>query len=276
MKRKNFYKSLFNLTGKNAIVTGGAGILGEHICMALCEFGANVAIVDIDQERAIDLADKIKEEHSNRVMGVYCDVSKPDSVKEMLLKVVEEFRYIHILNNTAASKSSSLNEFFKDFEEYSLTEWREIMAVNIDAMFLVTQLVGNHMLKYNIKGSIIQTSSIYGMLASDKRIYDGSHYLGMQISNPAVYSTSKAAVIGLTRYLAAYWGDKGIRVNALVPGGIESGQNQIFKRNYSARVPLSRMANAYEIVGALIYLASDASSYVTGQSLIVDGGLSAW
>jgi NAD(P)-dependent dehydrogenase (short-subunit alcohol dehydrogenase family) len=125
-------------------------------------------------------------------------------------------------------------------------------------------------------GSIIQTASIYGIVSSDKRIYEGSFYLNRQISNPAVYSTSKAAVVGLTRYLAANWGDVGIRVNALVPGGVESGQNEAFKTRYSARVPLGRMAKADEMVGALIYLASDASSYVTGHCLVVDGGLSAW
>jgi NAD(P)-dependent dehydrogenase (short-subunit alcohol dehydrogenase family) len=132
------------------------------------------------------------------------------------------------------------------------------------------------MQKQGSGGSIIQTASIYGIVSSDKRIYEGSFYLGRQISNPAVYSTSKAAVVGLTRYLAANWGDQGIRVNALVPAGVESGQNDTFKSRYSARVPLGRMAKASEMVGALVYLASDASSYVTGHCLVVDGGLSAW
>ena len=150
------------------------------------------------------------------------------------------------------------------------------MSVNIDGMFLVAQAIGERMAESGRGGSIIQTSSIYGIMASDKRIYEGSFYLGRQISNPAVYSASKAAVVGLTRYLAAYWADKGIRVNALVPGGVESGQNEIFKKNYSARVPMNRMARPQEMVGAVIWLASDASSYVTGQNINVDGGLSAW
>jgi NAD(P)-dependent dehydrogenase (short-subunit alcohol dehydrogenase family) len=150
------------------------------------------------------------------------------------------------------------------------------MAVNLDGMFLVAQAVGNRMIEQGTGGSIIQTSSIYGVLASDKRIYEGSLYLGRQIGNPGVYSASKAAVVGLTKYLAAYWADKGIRVNTLVPGGVESGQNETFKQKYSARVPLGRMARGEEMVGALIYLASDASSYVTGQDIVVDGGLSAW
>jgi len=150
------------------------------------------------------------------------------------------------------------------------------MSVNIDGMFLVAQTVGKQMIKQRSGGSIIQTSSIYGILASDKRIYEGSFYLGRQITNPAVYSASKAAVCGLTRWLAANWAEHGIRVNTLIPGGVESGQNDEFKKKYSARVPMGRMAQADEMVGALIYLASDASSYVTGQEIIVDGGLSAW
>ena len=150
------------------------------------------------------------------------------------------------------------------------------MSVNIDGVFLVAQAVGGQMQKQGTGGSIIQTASIYGLVSSDKRIYEGSFYLDRQISNPAVYSTSKAAVVGLTRYLAANWGDAKIRVNALVPGGVESGQNDTFKARYSARVPLARMAQPDEMVGAVVYLASDASSYVTGHCLVVDGGLSAW
>ena len=122
-------------------------------------------------------------------------------------------------------------------------------------------------------GSIIQTASIYGVMAPDQDIYEGSNYLGRQINTPAVYTTSKAAVIGLTKHLASYWADKGIRVNSLTPAGVESGQNEIFKNLYSKRIPMKRMANQSEMVGALIYLASDASSYVTGENIIVDGGL---
>ena len=150
------------------------------------------------------------------------------------------------------------------------------MAVNLDGMFLVAQAVGKQMVAQGRGGSIIQTASIYGVMAPDHRIYEGSFYLGHQINTPAVYAASKAAVIGLTKYLATYWADKGIRVNTLTPGGTESGQNDEFIRRYSARIPLNRMANAHEMVGALLYLAADASSYVTGQNIIVDGGLDAW
>jgi NAD(P)-dependent dehydrogenase (short-subunit alcohol dehydrogenase family) len=273
---KSQYKALFELKGKTAIVTGAVGILGQGFCRGLAEFGAQVAVVDLNQDRCAAFAEELERDYGTSALGVACDVSDPVSVAKMVELVVSRFGSIDILHNNAASKSSDLDAFFASTEKYSLSEWRKIMAVNVDGMFLVAQAVGGQMQKQGTGGSIIQTASIYGIVSSDKRIYEGSFYLGRQISNPAVYSTSKAAVVGLTRYLAANWGDAGIRVNALVPAGVESGQNDTFKARYSARVPLARMAKADEMVGALVYLASDASSYVTGHCLVVDGGLSAW
>lgn len=273
---KSHYRDLFELESKTAIVTGALGILGRRFCRGLAEFGANVCAVDLDGGQCTAFASELSEEYQGQFLGAACDVASPDSVAAMVSAVLEKFGEIQILHNNAASKSADLDAFFATTEEYSLAEWRRIMSVNVDGMFLVAQAVGRQMQKQGRGGSIIQTASIYGLLSSDKRIYEGSHYLGRQISNPAVYSTSKAAVVGLTRYLAANWGDLGIRVNALVPGGVESGQNDAFKARYSNRVPMGRMAQADEMVGALIYLASDASSYVTGQCLVVDGGLSAW
>jgi NAD(P)-dependent dehydrogenase (short-subunit alcohol dehydrogenase family) len=270
------YRKLFDLHGKTAIVTGGAGILGRRFCAGLAEFGADVAVIDIDAKAAKDIAGGLIEQFGVKSIGIGCDITKPDSVKDIVEQVVSSLGNIHILHNNAASKSDDLDAFFAPFEEYSLKQWREIMAVNIDGMFLVAQAVGKHMVERGDGGSIIQTSSIYGIMAPDQRIYEGSFHMDRSINTPAVYSTSKAAVIGLTKYLAAYWADKGIRVNTLTPGGVESGQNETFKQRYSARIPLGRMAKADEMVSALIYLASDASSYVTGQNIIVDGGLTVW
>jgi len=273
---KSQYRNLFELKEKTAVVTGAVGILGQRFCRGLAEFGAQVAVVDLDQDRCAAFAGELERDYGRPALGVSCDVSDPASVANMVALVVKRFGAIHVLHNNAASKSADLDAFFASTEKYSLAEWRKIMAVNVDGMFLVAQAVGGQMQKQGSGGSIIQTASIYGIVSSDKRIYEGSFYLGRQISNPAVYSTSKAAVVGLTRYLAANWGDVGIRVNALVPAGVESGQNETFKSRYSARVPLGRMAQGDEMVGALVYLASDASSYVTGHCLVVDGGLSAW
>ena len=270
------YRGLFDLHGKVAVVTGGAGILGQHFCAGLAESGARVVIVDLLEGKAAELALALTDRYKVEALGIGCDVSSRESVQVMVERVVSEFGEINVLHNNAAAKSEDLDAFFAPFEEYSLDQWRKIMAVNLDGMFLIAQAVGKQMVVQRKGGSIIQTASIYGLMAPDHRIYEGSSYLGRLINTPAVYTASKAAVIGLTKHLATYWADKGIRVNTLTPGGTESGQNDEFNRRYSARVPMNRMATAQEMVGALLYLASDASSYVTGQNIIVDGGLNAW
>lgn len=270
------YRDLFDLRGKVAVVTGGAGILGQHFCAGLAESGATVVVVDLQEDKAQELAQALRVRYKAQTIGIGCDVSNPRAVQAMVARVVSEHGEINVLHNNAAGKSDDLDAFFAPFEEYSLDQWRKIMAVNLDGMFLVAQAVGKQMVAQGKGGSIIQTASIYGLMAPDHRIYEGSLYLGRQINTPAVYTASKAAVIGLTKHLATYWADKGIRVNTLTPGGTESGQNDEFNRRYSARIPMNRMASAHEMVGALLYLASDASSYVTGQNIIVDGGLNAW
>lgn len=270
------YLDKFKLDGKVAVVTGGAGILGRHFCFGLADAGASVVVVDINIEEAQKVASIIRQEYSRNAIASYCDLTSEESVKNMVQEVINKFGEINILHNNAAGKSSDLNAFFADFEDYELSQWKEIMSSNLDSMFLVAKHVGKIMKRQPSGGSIIQTSSIYGVVAPDQRIYEGSHYLNRQINSPAIYSASKSGVIGLTKYLATYWAKDGIRVNAITPGGVESGQNDTFKKNYSNRIPMGRMAQAEEMAGALIYLASDASSYVTGQNVIVDGGLNAW
>lgn len=269
------YKALFDLSGKVAMVTGASGILGHHFCYGLAEVGADVALLDIHEERIREQATELTARFGIKAQGFVCDVSDPESVKRAVAAVATTFGRIDILHNNAAGKSDDLDAFFAPFEDYAFAQWRHIMSVNLDGMFLVAQAVGKQMVAQG-GGSIVQTSSIYGLLAPDQRVYEGSQYLGRQINSPGVYAVSKAGIVGLTRYLATYWADKGIRVNAIAPGGVESGQNDEFKRRYSERIPMGRMALQHEIVGALLYLASDASSYVTGQVLVVDGGLTAW
>lgn len=266
----------FQLKGKVALVTGGAGILGRRFCRGLAEHGADVAIVDIDSAGAARLGEEIARDTGRRALPVSCDLRDPEQVRRMTETVLTKFGCIDVLHNNAAGKSSDLDAFFAAFEDYSLTQWREIMAIDLDAMFLVAQSVGKHMVARGGGGSVIQTASIYGVVGADQRIYEGSEYNGRPINTPAVYAAAKAGVIGLTRHLAAYWAPHKIRVNALTPGGVESGQNDTFKQRYANRVPLGRMAAPDEMVGALVYLASDASSYMTGQNIVVDGGLTAW
>ena len=268
--------SLFSLKGKVAVVTGGAGILGRHFCLGLAQHGATVICCDLNLDQAEAYCLEVRNSFGVEISAMKLDVARPESVSQVVASIAEQYGKIDILHNNAAAKSSDLKRFFASYETFDLETWREIMSVNIDGMFLVAQAVGREMKKQETGGSIVQTSSIYGIMAPDQRIYEGANYEGIAINSPAVYSASKAAVVGLSNYLATYWANQKIRVNTITPGGVESGQNDQFKQNYSARIPMGRMAQAHEMVGALVYLSSDAASYVTGQNIAVDGGLSAW
>ncbi|AMP91812.1 TPA: SDR family oxidoreductase [Legionella pneumophila] len=268
---------LFNLTNKTAVITGGAGILGKGFSRELAKNGAKVAVADVCFEKAEQVCQSILEEFPDaKVLPLRCDVTDKINIAHMVETVKAKFNSIDILLNNAATKTDNLHKFFASFEEYDLETWRKVMSVNLDGMFLVAQAVSKEMIKQNTGGSIIQTSSIYGVVAPDQSIYKGSEYLGVEINTPAVYSASKGAVLSLTKYLATYLAKYSIRVNTLTPGGIESGQNNTFIKNYSSKVPLGRMGKFDELLGALVFLASDASTYVTGQNIIVDGGFTCW
>lgn len=269
------FKALFDLGGRTAVITGGCGILGRRFADGLAEFGANVAVLDLDEEAVEAAASDLSTRHSVRAKGYACDVTRPESIRLAAQAIEADLGPVSILLNNAASKTRDVDAFFAPVEEFSLETWREIMAVNLDGMFNVAQVFGTLMAGRSY-GAIVQTASIYGLMAPDQRIYEGSEYLGRAINTPAVYTASKAGVIGLTKHLATYWAAKGVRVNTLTPGGVESGQNEAFKQRYGARIPLGRMARADEMVGAMLFLVSDAASYVTGQNIAVDGGLSAW
>lgn len=276
MSQPPVLSSLHSVAGKVVLITGAAGILGRRFSEAFAANGASVALVDVDQAKVSELASELSDRYGVRTAGVACDVTSAESVDSMVTQTIAALGRIDVLLNNAATKGHDVRAFFTPFEEYSLDVWREVMSVNIDGMFLVAQRVGRQMIAQGQGGAVIQTSSIYGLVAPDPRIYAGSEYLGGPINTPAVYAASKAAVVGLTRYLAAYWGPHQIRVNCVAPGGVSSGQNGVFSENYSQRVPLQRMAQADEIASAVLYLASEGASYVTGQVLAVDGGWTCW
>lgn len=264
----------FNLSNKTVIVTGGTGILGSLYCRRLAEAGAQVVIADLDQEKCDALADEVTNCTGNKVLGLSVDLSQEDSVIEWAKAIFSRFERIDVLINNAATKSE---KFFAPLKEFPLDDWNKVIGVNMTGIFLVTREIGSVMADRGT-GSIINICSIYGLVGPDQRIYEGSWYedLGGAINTPLVYSATKGAVAAMTRYLATYWGPKGVRTNTLTPGGVTSGQNGTFHQKYSERVPMGRMADAEEMVGALLFLASDASSYVNGQNIIVDGGWTAW
>jgi NAD(P)-dependent dehydrogenase (short-subunit alcohol dehydrogenase family) len=269
------FRNLFDLSGRLALVTGANGILGRQHCAALAEFGARVVVIDLDGAASREHAARLSETHGVDCVGLGLDIASEPAVAAAIATIEGDVGPIDILLNNAASKGRSLKAFFASTEQYSLETWREISAVNVDGAFLMAREVGSRMAGRG-RGSIINVASIYGMVGPDQRIYEGSQYLGQAINTPAVYAATKASVLGLTRYLSTLWAKDGVRVNALTPGGVESGQNDVFTSRYSSRTPLGRMAHQHEISGAVVYLASDASSYVTGHNLVVDGGWSVW
>lgn len=265
--------TFLRLEDKLAVVTGAAGIIGSVIVKQLYAHGARVAMVDIDASTLSKIEKEISD--PERVRGFVCDLSDASAIFEGVGTIVTWGGEIDILFNNAATKTENLQRFFDPVEDYSLDTWREVMAVNTDGLFVMARECAKSMKRRGC-GSIVQTASIYGVMAPDMRIYEGSEYMGRPINTPPIYAASKGAVIALTRYLAALWASDGIRVNTLSPGGVSSGQNGIFHEKYRARVPLARMAEAQEIADAALFLASPASSYITGQNLMVDGGLSIW
>lgn len=264
----------FDLQGRVALLTGGAGILGTRMAHALVAHGARVAVVDCDGARAVGVAAEVCAAGGGEEVarGYACDITSRTALEALRGRVEDDLGMVEVLINNAATKSP---RFFEPFESFPEEDWDLVMGVNLKGVMLGCQVFGAPMAERG-QGSIINTLSIYGIVAPDQRIYEGSLYEGRPINTPAVYSASKAGVWGLTQYLASYWGQRGVRVNAITPGGVASGQNDTFMQRYSARVPLGRMAERDEMCGAVVFLASDAASYVTGHNLVVDGGLTTW
>lgn len=267
-------KEKFTLKNKLAVVTGGTGILGSLFCLRMAEAGARVIVADIDPVRCEKLADEITEKTGTEAYGFAVDLRDESSVNGWAGNILKQHQRVDIIVNNAAAKSPG---FFAPLDKFTLEDWNAVSAVNVTGLFLVVRELGPSMADRG-NGSIINISSIYGVVGPDQRIYEGSWYeeLGGAINTPLVYSATKGAVVAMTKYLATYWGPKGVRTNTLTPGGVSSGQNSIFSEKYSSRVPLGRMASSEDMVGALLFLASDASSYVNGQNIIIDGGLTAW
>lgn len=258
----------FQLDGKVVVLTGAAGIIGTEIVREFLEAGARVFALDRDADL---LGGKLGASHETLLTCV-ADVSSRPSLENALTVLQKGWGLPHVVINNAATKSEN---FFEPFESFPVADWNEVMSVNLTGAMLSAQVFGGPMAARG-GGSIINTLSIYGIVAPDQRIYEGSQYMGRAINTPAIYSASKAGLWGLTKYLASYWGHRGVRVNAVTPGGVFSGQNDTFVENYSYRTPLGRMATADDMANAMRYLASDASKYVTGHNLVVDGGWTAW
>ncbi len=271
---------LFNLENRVALVTGALGQLGAQFANELLSRGVRVAVFGrtIDDERVAKHY-SAEDKQAGRVKFFKVDITKKREIKEALAEIIETWGVPHILINNAGidTQPSAPPEVSGPFENFPEEVFREVVEVNLTGTFLMTQAVGAEMAKAG-RGSIINIGSIYGIVSPVQDIYAyKEEKTGIPFVKPIAYSAAKSGIYNLTRYCATYWGKKGVRVNTLTPSGVyRNTQDKEFQENYCARMPLGRMAEEDEFNGAIVFLASDASKYMTGSNLIIDGGWTAW
>jgi len=258
--RKMSYKSLFGLKDKVAIVVGGAGLIGSEIVKGLNDFGTKVYIADTDEKAA-------KRIKAKGVKFIYLDIASEDSVHSALNEVYDSTKKIDILINCAYPRTS---DWGLKLEDVPFDSWKENLNNHLGGYFLCSRAAAD-LMKKKAGGVIINFASIYGVVAPDFSIYEGTKMI-----MPVAYSAIKGGIIAFTKYLSTYYAKYNIRANIVSPGGVFNGQDTAFLKKYANKTPLRRMANPEDIVGAVLFFSSDASSYITGQNLIVDGGWSVW
>ena len=267
-------KRLFDLSGRVAIITGGAGVLGREHAESVTEFGGVAVIADIRSEDSEKVASAINAVRPGQAMAIPVDITDRASVDEMVRRVIERFSRIDILINNAAftvRHGQAVGKgYFTPFEEYPLELWEMALRTNLTGMFLCTQSVGRIMVQQR-RGVVLNVASDLSLISPDHRIYEGETF-----NTPISYVVSKTGVLGFTRYLATYWAKHNIRVNAISPAGVFDGHSPTFVQRLSSLIPLGRMAARDEYRGAVLFLVSDASSFMTGGNLVVDGGRTSW
>jgi NAD(P)-dependent dehydrogenase (short-subunit alcohol dehydrogenase family) len=270
---KKKIEELFTLKDKTVILTGSAGRLGSHFAETLASVNCNLILVDIDNDKNLKLEKKLKKKFKSKIFLKTMDCSNELDMKKFIIEIKKEFKTVDVLINNAHFIPRNNPGIAKKFEEYSFELWNKTVQLNLNNIFLCCKEIGKIMIKQK-SGSIINISSIYGIVAPDQRIYDD-----LKLNSPPFYSATKGAIVNLTKYLASQWGIHNIRVNSLTLGGVYDKhlhKNSKFVKNYSNKTMIGRMANPKDYDGALLFLASDSSQYMTGSNLVIDGGWTAW
>jgi NAD(P)-dependent dehydrogenase (short-subunit alcohol dehydrogenase family) len=276
MKQVDCISKLFDIKNRNIVITGSSGLLGSQYANILSASGANVILVDLDSIKNKKLERSLRKKYRTKARSYITDISNLQEVKKLAKNVLRDFKKIDGLVNNAAFTSKAAKEEsdnpYGSFENFPIKIWQKSIDVNLTGVFFCSQAFGKIMIKQG-KGVIVNIASTYGLVGADQRIY-GKSGLNLPIS----YAATKGAVVNMTKYLAAYWSGKNIRVNTLSPGGVldVTYQDKKFIKKYSERTILGRMARKDEYNGAMLFLISDASSYMTGANLIIDGGWTAW
>ncbi len=269
----------FDLTGRIVIVTGGAGLFGRRHAEAIAGAGGTPVLLDLHAGAAEAVAAETAERFGVPARGLGCDITDIAAIEAVRDKMLDEFKRIDGLVNNAANNpkvESGSDEEFSRLENFPLDVWNGDIAVGLTGSYLCARVFGSEMARAG-SGAILNIASDLAVIAPDQRLYrEPGRAADNQPVKPVTYSVVKAGLLGLTRYLSTYWADQGVRCNALSPGGIYDGQPDDFVERLANLIPMGRMADADEYNGAVVFLLSDASRYMTGQNLVIDGGRTAW
>ena len=278
--KKNI-KNLFDLKNNVVVITGGSGFLGSEFSHAFSDMDAIPVVLD-KNEKSLKILEKKFVKRRRKGSFFLVDMNNERKVNETVGLIIKKYKKIDCLINAAAFTMNhmvkSKSNIFEKFEKYNFELWKKSLDGHLSGIFIATKSVAKHMLKRN-KGSIINIASDIGIISPDHRIYEPNvkyKYKGVNFNTPISYPVAKSGIISLTRYLATYWAKKGIRVNCISPAGVYKKHDKKFVEQLSQRIPLGRMAKSYELNGAVIYLCSNASSFVTGHNLVIDGGRTIW
>jgi NAD(P)-dependent dehydrogenase (short-subunit alcohol dehydrogenase family) len=261
------FKEKFDLTGKVIVISGACGLIGRAFCEAVAQYGGHVVAVDIDVSNPQKFAEELGNRNHVKCIGITANVEDKKSVEEIKNKTLFEFGKIDGLVTGHQNKSHLI---FEPFEKVSEENWDKVVEINLKGTFLLCQIIGSYMAEQGM-GSIVNIPSTYSVVAPNQNLYKGT-----KMGCPAPYSASKGGIDALSQYLASYWASKGVRVNMITPHGVWNNHEEQFEENFANFSPMQRMSYNHEVAPALIYLLSDASSYVTGNNMLVEGGWTAW